>query len=239
MKEVSSRRALVLAIIFYFVVSRLVPFGRTLLYPLTLLATFVHEMGHGLTALATGGRFMSLDIYANGSGLAHTVTLHPWQAGATAAGGLLAPPIFGASVLATSGGPRRARAILTGLCVTILLSLAIWVRSVTGFVALPLVAAVLLALLYTRWGTPERRMVFAQLIGIIIALDTASRADYLLTREVLIDGTPRKSDIVTVAEAFGGHYLVWGLAIGALSFGLLSLGLWLAWRSRRAALVAA
>jgi hypothetical protein len=224
----------VLAILVYVFVTRLVPFGRTLLYPLTLLATFVHEMGHGLTALAVGGRFLSLDVYANGAGLAHTLTSQPWQSGVTAMGGLLAAPIFGASVLATSRGPQRTRVLLTGLCVAIALSLAIWVRSVAGLIALPLVVLFLIALLHTRWGTPERRMVFAQLIGIIVTIDTASRADYLFTSEALIDGTMRKSDVAMVAEAFGSHYLVWGLAIAAVSFALLSLGLWLAWRTTAA-----
>jgi hypothetical protein len=224
-----------LAILVYLVVSRLVPFGRTVLYPLTLLATFVHEMGHGLTALGVGGRFMALDVYANGSGLAHTVTSHPWQSGTTAAGGPLAPPIVGASILAMSRGPQRTRAILAGLGIAILASLAIWVRSVAGFVALPIVAAALGALLHPRWGTPHRRIVFAQLIGLVLAIDTASRVDYLFTAEVTIEGTLRKSDVAMVADAFGGHYLVWGLALAAVSFVLLSVGVWLAWRAPRRA----
>jgi hypothetical protein len=45
----TARGALVAALLLYFVVERFVPFGRTLLYPLTLLATWVHEMGHGVS----------------------------------------------------------------------------------------------------------------------------------------------------------------------------------------------
>ena len=36
------------------VVAWQVPYGPQALYPLTLLATFAHEMGHGLTALLAG-----------------------------------------------------------------------------------------------------------------------------------------------------------------------------------------
>lgn len=223
----SVRRALIIALVVYFFVTRFVPFGRTLLYPLTLLATWVHEMGHGMTALVLGGSFSSLDVFANGSGLAHCATSQPWQSGLTAAGGLLAPPIVGAVLLATSRGPRRARILLAGLGVAILLSLAIWVRSVTGWIALPIVAAVLTA--FVVWGGPRRRMVFAQLIGVTLAIDTVSGSGYLFTASVTVDGTERPSDITNFAHAFGGPYLAWGLLLAAISFGLLGLGLYLAW----------
>src|ERR1700690_2678235 len=91
----TSRGALLTAVVVYFVVKTFIPFGGVLLYPLTLLSTWVHEMGHGMTALLCGGRFASLDVFANGSGLAYTATSRPWQAGLVAAGGLVAPPIVG------------------------------------------------------------------------------------------------------------------------------------------------
>jgi hypothetical protein len=225
----SVRGALVLALLAYFVLTRFVPFGRTLLYPLTLLATWVHEMGHGMTALVLGGSFSSLDVFANGSGLAYCATSQPWQAGLTAAGGLLAPPIAGAVLLGTSRGPRSARILLAGLGVAILLSLTIWVRSLTGWIVLPIVAAVLAA--FVVWGGPRRRMVFAQLIGVTLAIDTVSGSGYLFSASVTVDGTARPSDITNVAQAFGGSYVLWGLLLGAFSFGLLALGLFLAWRS--------
>ncbi|MBK7003394.1 MAG: M50 family metallopeptidase [Rhodoferax sp.] len=35
------------------------PYGHQVLYPLTLLATYAHEMGHGMTALLLGAEFDS------------------------------------------------------------------------------------------------------------------------------------------------------------------------------------
>ena len=46
------------------------PFGRQLLYPLTLLSTFAHELGHGLTALLMGAHFDHLQLNTDGSGSA-------------------------------------------------------------------------------------------------------------------------------------------------------------------------
>lgn len=43
-----------------------------LLYPFRLLVTFVHEAGHGLAALLSGGRFIEFQVFANGAGVTTT-----------------------------------------------------------------------------------------------------------------------------------------------------------------------
>lgn len=43
-----------------------------LLYPFRLLVTFVHETGHGLSAILTGGRFINFIVTPEGAGLAQT-----------------------------------------------------------------------------------------------------------------------------------------------------------------------
>ena len=48
----------------------LIPFGQLLAYPLMLLSTLFHELGHGIAAVAVGGSFESLAIFADGSGVA-------------------------------------------------------------------------------------------------------------------------------------------------------------------------
>ena len=46
------------------------PYGGYLLYPFSILATWFHEMGHGLAALAFGFEFQQLVIFPSGSGYA-------------------------------------------------------------------------------------------------------------------------------------------------------------------------
>jgi uncharacterized membrane protein len=188
-------------------------------------------MGHGLTALAVGGRFQSLDIFGDASGLAHTASSAKWQQGLVAAGGLIAPPVAGAFLLAMSRGPRRARIFLAAMTFAILASLALWVRSAVGFVTLPLLGLLLVLFVSSKIGTPWRRMVFAQFLGVVLAIDTVTRVDYLFTPKVTIAGQAMPSDISAVANAFGGHYLVWGVLLAAFSFVLLALGLRSAWRA--------
>src|ERR1043165_7404197 len=81
LQEMRPRTAILLAAALVFVVMAFVPFGPILLYPLSLFTTWVHEMGHGLTALAVGGEFRELSIFGNGSGLALCAALPGVPAG--------------------------------------------------------------------------------------------------------------------------------------------------------------
>jgi hypothetical protein len=224
----SSRRALVFAALTLLVVDKFVPFGRFVLYPFTLLATWVHEMGHGVAALLVGGQFHSLDIYADGSGLAMTSNAPGWREGVVAVAGLLAPPIAGAAILGLARGPRRARIVLGVLTATLAVSLLIWVRTVLGWIVLPSVAALIVTAVIV-FGE-NRRLFLAQLLGVVLALDTITRIDYLFTGSAIVGGEARTSDIANVAASFGGARLLWGLLVAAVSLGFVALGLWAAWR---------
>lgn len=90
----------------------LVPYGRYVAYPLLLLSTYAHEMGHGLTALVTGGTFESLVMSADGSGVAYLRIPDSRRArAATSAGGLVGP-VFSRQCFSGSPGdpepPMRA-----------------------------------------------------------------------------------------------------------------------------------
>ncbi len=223
------RWAMIIAVVFVLVVRELLPFGRELLYPLTLFATWVHEMGHGLTGLAVGGSFDQLEIFWNASGVATGSVGDGWPRALRAMGGLLAPPLVGAVILGFARGPKRASVVLYALAALMLVSVPIWVRSLAGFVVIPLVAALAGALAYK--GGETLRHVGAQLIGVVLGLDTITRIDYLFTAEVRVDGREMPSDIAHVADAIGGHYLLWGALLAALSVGLVVLGVRLAWMS--------
>ncbi len=47
--------------------------GTLLLYPVTMLVTFLHEFGHAMGAILTGGRVEGLQVNSDGSG--YTTTL--------------------------------------------------------------------------------------------------------------------------------------------------------------------
>jgi Peptidase M50B-like len=228
----TSRGALLGAVAVSVIVGSFVPFGGTLLYPFTLLATWVHEMGHGLTALAGGGGFDHLEIFGDASGLAHTRNAAGTMDAVVCLGGLVAPPILGSIILATARGPRRAQSLLIGLAIALLVSLVIWVRSAAGFVAVPLVAAVILG--FVRYGSPRERMFLAQFLGLRLALDTMGRGmDYLFSESATVNGVKSASDIARVAEGFGGPRFLWSVVVSALCIALVGAGLFAAWRRHR------
>jgi hypothetical protein len=226
-EHASPREALIIAAIVVIVFRLFVPFGGTILYPFTLFATWVHEMGHGLAAIAVGGSFSKLEIFWNASGLASTTTGAGWQRAVVCAAGLLAPPILGTSILTFARGPKRASIVLWILSAVMLASVPIWVRSFTGFIVVPLVAIALAALAWK--GGPTMRTIGAQFLGLLLALDTIGGIDYLFTGYATVDGQRRPSDVASIAEAIGLHWLVWGILIAIVSLALVLLGIRLAW----------
>ena len=81
-------------------------------YPFRLLLTIVHELGHGLAALVTGGKFNWFVIFPNGSGL--TQTAGGWRLVIIPAG-YLGVALFGAVLILLGRShrwSRRAMAII-------------------------------------------------------------------------------------------------------------------------------
>ena len=121
--------------------------GDYILYPFSILATWFHEMGHGLTALLLGGDFRKLVMLPNGSGFAihsGSLFLGPIGRALVAAGGPLGPAFAGGLFIISSRRYKNAHICLMILGGLLLLSVLIWVRSLFGIVAISLWGAGLL-----------------------------------------------------------------------------------------------
>lgn len=220
------------AVAIAWLLEHVVPFGRLALYPFTLLATWVHECGHGVAAMATGGHFDKLEIFADASGLAHTRESGAVAIAVTCLGGMLAPPIVGALLLVIARGPRRARLALATLSLMMIVSLALWVRSPAGLLVVPGCAA-LLAWAAWSWG-PERRLVLAQFVAVMLALDTVGRmVGYAMSSKATVGGEERVSDVAAAADALGANHLLLGALVVTVALVLLAAGLFAAWRPSR------
>lgn len=68
------RQALLMTVVALVIVFVLwnIPQLSIVLFPFRLFVTFVHETGHGLAAILSGGQFIGFQIFPNGSGLATT-----------------------------------------------------------------------------------------------------------------------------------------------------------------------
>jgi len=104
------------------------PFGGVLLYPFKLLATWLHELSHGLAMLLTGVGFDRVLIYRDTSGLAYGSSEAGRVASAIiAAAGYMGTPLWGALLLVVSPDARWARrallvlaALLVGTSLTVI-----------------------------------------------------------------------------------------------------------------------
>lgn len=199
-------------------------FGMLLLYPFTILATWFHEMGHGIAAMVLGARFEQLLIFPDGSG----VTLSSLPADASrltealiAAGGPLGPPLAGAALIIASRSPRSTRLALVGLGVVLLFSSLIWVRTLTGLVVLPLLAAAILAT--ARYGGAGHQRFAIQLLGVQACISVWQQFDYLFTPGGRIEGQLQRSDTGAIADVLLLPYWFWG---GAITIAICALMWW-------------
>ncbi len=86
------------------------PFGGLLLYPFKLLATWLHEMSHGLMMIVTDTGLDRVEIYRDTSGLAHPASrAHPTAQAFIAASGYMGTAVWGAVLLVTTPTGRSAR----------------------------------------------------------------------------------------------------------------------------------
>ena len=209
------------------------PYGRQLLYPLSLLATFAHEMGHGLTALLMGANFDHLQLNPDGSGSAvWRGKPGPLAIAAIAAGGLLGPSIAGVLLLALARSTQRARGLLALLAVLLLVCTLLWARNVFGvFFLLSSAAALVLA---ARYLSDVGAALLLHLMAVTLCLSWFTDLDYLFSPEAVVNGARYPSDSAVMAQALWLPYWFWGGLVAVLSLLVLAVGLVRIGRSTRA-----
>jgi len=207
----------------------LVPYGTYLAYPLMLLSTLAHELGHGVTALLVGGGFDRLEVYADGSGVAY------WSGrgggltrAVVAAGGLVGPAVVAAIGFAAGRTLRGARAALRVFAALLVLALLLVVRNAFGAVFVAVVIAVCLLAARRRAGdVAQLTLVF---LAVQLALSVYSRGDYLFTPVAHTAGGTMPSDVGVIAAALVLPYWFWGALCGAVSVLVLVYGVRVYWR---------
>ncbi|MGQ9836998.1 MAG: M50 family metallopeptidase [Cyanobacteriota bacterium] len=207
------------------------PWGNYILYPFTILATWFHEIGHGLTALLLGGEFHRLEIYSNGSGLAlHSGRLlfGPMGRALVAAGGPMGPPIAGAIFILASRRQWTARLGLLFLGSLLLLSAVIWVRSGFGLLFIPALGLGILAL--GLWASPWMQSFAIQFLGVQACVSTYQQVGYLFTATAVINGQVIYSDSSQIAQNLLLPHWFWGGLMAVSSLVLLVTSLQVAYR---------
>jgi len=205
--------------------------GSLLLYPSTILATWFHEMGHGLAAMLTGRGFERLLIFADGSGVAESLgPAHGYRStdALIAASGPLGPAIAGAALIIASRSPAATQGALAALGVALVLSTLIWVRSPTGWLVLPALG-IAIAGLALRGSGPWQRFAI-QLLGVQAAISAWQQFDYLFSPGGNVGGQLQRSDTGAIADVLLLPYWFWGALISGAILALLWWSFRLAFR---------
>ena len=206
-----------------------VPGGNYILYPFTILATWFHEMGHGLAALLLGGQFEQLQIFPNGSGVAFhrgALFLGPIGQAMVAAAGPMGPPIAGAVLIQASRSFKVASLSLKILGSFLILSTLIWVRSLFGLIAIPLLGLIILgiSLKAPRWVQGFT----VQFLGVQACVSTYLQLDYLFSASA---GPGLHSDSAQIQQELFLPYWFWGGLMAIASLVILVQSLRIAYRS--------
>jgi len=208
-------RGIVLALLLSLLLWQL-PAGGLVLYPFKLLATWIHEMSHGLTMLATGAGFESLEIYEDTSGIAHASSgTSTFGRALIASSGYMGASLLGAVLLVISQSGRRARVALIVIGAAMLLSAWLWVDNRFGFIVSAVGGLLFVGsaiVLRERWASWALSFVAAQAcINAVLDIRILFRAKLVINGEIA-----GASDAHRMAETTFGGPSLWA-------------GLWLAW----------
>ena len=194
-----------------------------LLYPFRLLGTFVHELSHGLAAIATGGSFRRFVVNPDFSGMA-------WSSGGArwlvASAGYVGSAVFGGVLTILSARGVPARTLLVGLGVALGVLCLFFVRNVFG-----VVSGLLIAVAFCLAGRQLPRRWASGLVlflAVQMMLDALHSLLDLITVSAAMHGAATDAQIM--AQATGVPALIWALLWNLSAIGILVAALRIAYR---------
>jgi len=206
------------------------PFGGVVLYPFKILATWLHEMSHGVVMIATGAQLDRVVIYRDTSGLSYAVwAISPIGTAAIAAAGYMGTALWGAVLLVATPTAKAARIALIVVAVLMLATafFAIVPTREEGHFGEWAVAAIAIGLAVCAIVLPPRVRVFgAHFIAAQACINALLDIRVLLRPMQAVNGVlSGNSDATSMAQnTFGVRaawavwfwtitWLVWSLAV--------------------------
>lgn len=218
------RRALVyagIALVIVFILWN-IPQLSLLLFPFRLFVTFVHEAGHGLAAILTGGRFLSFTILPSGAGFATT-------AGGSSAlilpAGYLGAALFGAVLFYLANTvpyPRHISAVLGALVIVIAVAFG-------GLLSLATVVGVVIGLLLIALGLRAHydiNLLVLNLLAMLTSLNAVLDLLYLVNSSGATVGNVRNDALAFSQTVLPLPAPVWALVWAALALAMLGVAIY-------------
>lgn len=192
----------------------LTPWGPLLLYPFTLFSTWIHEVGHAVMVVLTGGRVTAITIDPDTSGLTQSL-MPPGRVarGLVASSGYLGASLVGCLLMAAARVQKRARPILWTIGAFMLFTVVIWMRNVFGALVVLAWGVALVALARKGSGRVPRFVLS------VLAIQVALNAVFSIRTLFLVKGA---SDADTMARLFAAPPWVWAAAWMIASIAMLA-----------------
>lgn len=145
-------------------------------WPLKWVETFFHEISHGLAAIATGGRIVSIVLEYDGSGLC--LSAGGWSI-VVAFAGYLGASLWGFAMFRVAGAasPNAGRGLAIALAALVAVCWLLWGRGVSTLVVCAVIVGLFaLAAFADRAGLARQALAF---VGVAVAV-SALRAPLVL-----------------------------------------------------------
>jgi len=195
-----------------------VPIARI---PISFLSTWAHELGHGLGAVFTGGRFIELTVFPNFSGLAQTATETDFQRTMVILIGLLGPSLLGVLMIVLTRALNWYRVAIVVLAALLALS-QIWAAD--SFTRLALGGGTM-SLAIIAWKVPNHAVLYiSHIIAIALCLNALTGFGYFFIGNAEIAGSLYRSDTGVMSDVLGGPHWLWGGLVTAFSILILLAG---------------
>lgn len=179
--------------------------------PFNWLESYFHEISHGLAAIATGGKIVSIQLFADGAGLCTSkggirfVTSFMGYAGAALWGALI--------YRLASAHLNIAKGVSLLIIALLVLTAVLWARDILTLFILGIL--ILLFSLKLKLADNQYVQLFLQLFGLIVLLNALMSPLYLLDGRALGDGATLAS-ITLIPEII--WVAVWVLIAGTLLY---------------------
>lgn len=211
----------------------LVPWLGWLNYPFRLLITMVHELGHGLAALLTGGQFIGFVVYPSGAGLAYTAGGWRWV---IIPAGYVGVALFGAAMIMLGRSHRSSR-IALGIMGTAMIWLSLR-YGVPTMLSIDLTIGLLTTLSGLVFGgffvwvalkaAPGWIIFLLHLVAIQAALTAFSDLMTVMGLSTRFFNAPA-NDALSMAELTFIPAIVWAVLWAVLAAALIGGAIWATW----------
>ena len=211
--NIKQKKQLELGIIIFAGLLSLLFWNSFLIFPIKIFVVLMHEIFHGLAAVFTGGKIVSIEVSSNLGGECITQNGLPFI---IASAGYLGSLITGASLFISGYNKKVSLWVCTIIAAILLLFATNYMIGTEGIIAALLYSA--LMYISPRFFNKTVHLYLMKILGLVSCL-------YVIVdmKEDLLTMGYRLTDAQMISDTVGGPALLWGLIWISISIFVLYL----------------